>query len=124
MSNLAIDYGLNSNYLRAQELSQLAHQAASEVSSGAGVSPNDVLAPWYQMAWALRLQGKYLAARDVAQEALDYGRERLGADHPATLRAATGLSVALRRIAATRDEAVDRHARPTNGARASWGSSS
>ncbi len=107
MSNLAIDYGLNSNYLRAQELSQLAHQAASEVSSGAGVSPNDVLAPWDQMAWALRLQGKHLAARDVAQEALDYGRERLGADHPATLRAATGLSVALRRIAATRDEAVE-----------------
>lgn len=108
MSNLAIDYGLNSNYLRAQELSQLAHQLASEAASGAGVSPNDVLISWYQMAWALRLQGKHLAARDVAEEALDYGQERLGADHPATLRTATGLSVALRRIATTREAAVER----------------
>jgi tetratricopeptide (TPR) repeat protein len=106
MSNLAIDYGLNSDYRRAQELSQQAHQLASEATIG--VSPIDVVNSWYQIAWALRLQGKQLAARDVAEEALDYGQERLGADHPATLRTATGLSVALRRIAPTREAAVER----------------
>jgi tetratricopeptide (TPR) repeat protein len=105
ISNLAIDYGLTSDYRRSQELSQLAHQLTSEATTGA--SPNDVLISWYQMAWALRLQGKHQAARDVAEDALDYGRERLGADHPATLRTATGLSVALRRIAATRESAVE-----------------
>ena len=105
ISNLAIDYGLNSDYRRSQELSQLAHQLTSEASTG--VSPNDVLTSWYQLAWALRLQGKHQAARDVGEDALDYGRERLGAEHPATLRTATGLSVSLRRLAATRDEAVE-----------------
>ena len=35
------------------------------------------------------------------------GRERLGAEHPATVRTATGLSVSLRRLAPTRDAAVD-----------------
>jgi hypothetical protein len=105
LSNLAIDYGLTSNYRRSQELSQLAHQLTSEATDG--VSPNDVLSSWYQMAWALRLQGKHQAARDVGEDALDYGRERLGADHPATVRTATGLSVALRRISATREAAVE-----------------
>lgn len=105
ISNLAIDYGLNSDYRRSQELSQLAHQLTSEASTG--VSPNDVLNSWYQMAWALRLQGKHQAARDVGEDALDYGRERLGAEHPSTLRTATGLSVSLRRLAPTRDQAVE-----------------
>ena len=105
LSNLAIDYGLNSDYQRAQELSQLAHQLVSEAT--AGVSPNDVLISWYQMAWALRLQGKHQAARDVGEDALDYGRERLGANHQTTVRTATGLSVSLRRIAATRETAVE-----------------
>jgi len=105
ISNLAIDYGLTSDYQRSQELSQLAHQLTSEAV--AGVSPNDVLSSWYQMAWALRIQGKHHAARDVGEDALDYGRERLGADHPATVRTATGLSVSLRRISATREAAVE-----------------
>ena len=58
------------------------------------------------MAWALRLQGQYNAARDVGEDALDYGRERLGADHYATIRTATALSISLRRIASGRPEGL------------------
>jgi hypothetical protein len=104
VSNLALDHGLNSDYRTAQEMSQLAYQLLSE--SNTGVSPTEVLIAWYQMAWALRLQGDYSAARDVGEDALDYGRERLGADHPATIRTATALSIALRRIASGRAEGL------------------
>jgi tetratricopeptide (TPR) repeat protein len=104
ISNLALDHGLNSDYKTAQEMSQQAYQRLSEVNTG--VSPTEVLIAWYQMAWALRLQGKYSDARDVGEDALDYGRERLGADHYATIRTATSLSIALRRIAAGREEGL------------------
>jgi Tetratricopeptide repeat len=104
ISNLALDHGLNSDYRTAQEMSQLAYQLLSE--SNTNVSPTEVLIAWYQMAWALRLQGDYSAARDVGEDALDYGRERLGADHPATIRTATALSIALRRIASGREEGL------------------
>jgi tetratricopeptide (TPR) repeat protein len=104
ISNLALDHGLNSDYKTAQEMSQQAYQRLSE--SNTGVSPTEVLIAWYQMAWSLRLQGKYSDARDVGEDALDYGRERLGADHYATIRTATSLSVALRRIAAGREEGL------------------
>jgi tetratricopeptide (TPR) repeat protein len=97
ISNLALDHGLNSDYRKAQEMSQVAYQLLSEANTG--VSPTEVLITWHQMSWALRLQGDYSAARDVGEDALDYGRERLGADHPATIRTATALSIALRRIA-------------------------
>lgn len=103
ISNLAIDHGLNSDYRSARELSQRAHQLMSEAN--AGVSPPEVLIAWYYMAWALRLQGDYHAARDVGEDAVDYGRDQVGVDHPATLRTATGLSIALRRITAAREEA-------------------
>jgi tetratricopeptide (TPR) repeat protein len=103
-SNLALDHGLNSNYRMAQEMSQRAYQLLSEANTG--VSPTEVLIAWYQMAWALRLQGKYDDARDVGEDALDYGRERLGADHYATIRTATALSIALRRIASGRAEGL------------------
>jgi tetratricopeptide (TPR) repeat protein len=103
-SNLAIDYGLNSDYRRAKELCQSAFKLMSESSSG--VSATEVLIAWYNLAWSVRLEGKYTDARDVAQEAWDYGRERLGPDHFATLRTASGLSIALRRIAPAREECL------------------
>jgi Flp pilus assembly protein TadD len=104
IANLAIDYGLNNDYRRARELCQLAYQLMSEASIG--VSATEVLISWYIMAWAVRLEGKYTEARDVGAEAWDYGRERLGPDHFATLRTAIGLSIALRRIAPAREEAM------------------
>jgi tetratricopeptide (TPR) repeat protein len=105
ISNLALDHGLNSDYRTAQRMSQLAYQLLSEANIGVS-SPTEVLIAWYQMAWALRLQGDYSAARDVGEDALDYGRERLGADHPATIRTATALSIALRRITSGREEGL------------------
>ena len=104
INNLAIDSGLNNDYRRSRELCQLAYQLMSEATTG--VSATEVLISWYTLAWAVRLEGKYIAARDVGQEAWDYGKERLGPDHFATLRTAIGLSIALRRIAPAREEAM------------------
>src|SRR5207237_3513488 len=88
ISHLAIDYGLNNDYGTAREWCQLAYQRLSEAT--AGVSATEVLISWYIMAWALRLEGKYDEARDVGEEAWDYGKERLRPDHFATLRTAIG----------------------------------
>jgi tetratricopeptide (TPR) repeat protein len=96
MVNLALDYGLNSDYRRAVEISKRAHTLLSEATSE--VSPTEVLISWMDMAWASRLEGHYEEARDVGEEAWDYGKERLGADHYATLRTANGLSITLRRF--------------------------
>jgi tetratricopeptide (TPR) repeat protein len=104
INSLAVDYGLNSDYRQARQLSQLAFQLTSEAS--AGVSPTEVLIAWYNLAWTVRLEGKHVEARDVGQDALDYGQERLGPEHFATLRTAIGLSAALRKIASGREEAL------------------
>jgi tetratricopeptide (TPR) repeat protein len=104
INNLGLDHGLNGDYNTARELSQRAYLLASQTGSGA--SATEVLAPWSNLAWAVRLQGLYNEARDVGGEAWDFGRERLGPDHFATLRAANGLSIALRRIAPLREEAM------------------
>lgn len=105
LTNLATDYGLNSDYVKASELSQLAFRLKSEASTG--VSATEVLISWYTLAWVIRMQGKYTEARDVGEEARDYGTERLGADHFATLRASLNLSIALRRMAHSRDQALE-----------------
>lgn len=104
INNLAVDYGLNSDYIRSRELCQLAYQLMRE--SGSGISATDVLVSWYNMAWAVRLQGYYTEARYVSEEALDFGTRRLGPDHYATLRTKIGLSIALRRLTPTRGEAL------------------
>jgi tetratricopeptide (TPR) repeat protein len=104
ISNLALDNGFNCDYGSARELFTRAYLLGSE--AGTGVSPTEVLTSWYNLAWAVRLEGKYSEARDVGEEAWAYGRERLGPDHIATLRAANGLSIALRRIAPAREEAM------------------
>jgi tetratricopeptide (TPR) repeat protein len=104
INNLGLDHGLNGDYPTARELSQRAYLLASQ--SGSGASATEVLIAWYNLAWAVRLQGLYTRARDTGREAWDFGRERLGPDHFATLRAATGLSVALRRITPSRVEAL------------------
>jgi tetratricopeptide (TPR) repeat protein len=104
ISNLAVDYGLNSDYHTAKELCQLAYQLLSEAATG--VSATEVLVAWYNLAWSVRLEGRYIEARDVAEEALDFGKERLGADHFATVRTAIGLSIALRRLATMGEESL------------------
>jgi tetratricopeptide (TPR) repeat protein len=104
VSNLAIDYGLNCRYLEARDQCRQAYQRMFKTGSGA--SATEILVAWYNLAWALRLQGRYDEARDVGEEALDYGRQRLGSDHFATLRTSIGLSVALRRIPPERGTAL------------------
>lgn len=104
INNLAVDYALTSDYRTARELSQLVFRLSSEASTG--VSATEVLIRWYNLAWNVRMEGRYTDARDVGEEAWDYGKERLGIDHYATLRTAVGLSIAQRRIAGTRDEAL------------------
>jgi tetratricopeptide (TPR) repeat protein len=105
INNLAIDYGLISNYRQARKLSDDAYRlirgAASEMSAA------ELLIAWYNLAWAVRLEGLYSEARDVGEEALDWGRQRLGSDHFATLRTAIGLSISMRRLATGRELAMD-----------------
>jgi tetratricopeptide (TPR) repeat protein len=105
INNLAVDHGLNSNYNQARELCNVAYRLMRGAVSG--VSATDLLLPWYNLAWAVRLEGLYSEARDVGEEALDFGRQRLSSDHFATVRAAIGLSVALRRLPAGRQEAME-----------------
>lgn len=104
VGNLGLDYGLNSNYDKAREWCQLAYQFMRE--SPRGISATELLVSWYNLAWAVRLQGFYTEARDVGEEAMDFGRQRLGPDHFATLRTTIGLSIALRRIAPARQDAM------------------
>jgi tetratricopeptide (TPR) repeat protein len=104
INNLGLDYGLIGDYGAARQFSQRAYLLASETDSGA--SATEVLIPWGNLAWAVRLEGQYTKARDVGSDAWAFGKERLGPDHFATLRAANGLSIALRRIAPLREEGM------------------
>jgi Flp pilus assembly protein TadD len=105
MNNLALDYGLNSKYSEARELHQRTYLLQSEATSG--VSATDVLNSWNCLARVVRLCGDYSEARDVGEDAYDYGRELLGPEDYMTLRTARELSIALRRIAAAYDEALE-----------------
>lgn len=105
MYNLALDYGVNSEYTRARDLHRrtfiLRSKAASEVPA------TDVLISWGGLARAVRLCGDYTEARDVGEEAYEYGRETLGADNYWTLRTLNDLSIALRRIATAYNDALE-----------------
>jgi tetratricopeptide (TPR) repeat protein len=105
INNLAVDHGLNSNYTQARKLGDVAYRLTRGVSSG--ISATELLVAWYNLAWAVRLEGLYSEARDVGEEAVDFGRQRLSSDHFATIRAANGLSIALRRLPNGRDEAME-----------------
>jgi hypothetical protein len=103
-NNVAIDFGLNSRYREARDLCRRAYLLMRESTSG--VSSQQILVAWYNLAWSLRLEGLYDEARDVGEAALAFGRVRLGPDHYATLRTSIGLSIALRRIPPERGRAM------------------
>ncbi|HEX6525992.1 MAG TPA: FxSxx-COOH system tetratricopeptide repeat protein [Streptosporangiaceae bacterium] len=105
LSNLASDYSRSSRYQEARELHERVFLLQSE--AGSGVPELEVLASWNGLAWALRLSGNYTDARDVSEDARDYGREKLGPEHYETLRAIRGLSIALRRIPTGYEEALE-----------------
>lgn len=104
MNNLALDHGLNSDYQAALELHELTYRRQNEATSG--VSKLDVLASLSGLSRAVRLCGDYAEARDLGDDAYEFGRQQLGADHFWTLRAAKDLSIA-RRLAAAYDEALE-----------------
>jgi tetratricopeptide (TPR) repeat protein len=105
MNNLALDYGLNSNYTGARQLHQRCFVLQSEATTG--VSATELLNSWNGLARAVRLCGEYTEARDVGEDAYDFGREVLGREHYLTLRTAKDLSIELRRIGTAQDEALD-----------------
>ena len=94
LSNLALDYVLNSDYQSARELYQRVFLRQSELASG--VSASEILSTWNSLAWDVRLCGDHRGARDVSEDAWDYGKERLGSEHYQTLRTANALAIALR----------------------------
>jgi tetratricopeptide (TPR) repeat protein len=106
MNNLAIDHGLNSDYTAARELHQRVFVVQSDPAI-TNVSPTEVLSSWLGLARAVRLCGNFTEARDVGEDARDFGRERLGPEHYMTLRAENDLSIALRRIPTGYDEALE-----------------
>ncbi|MFI6636507.1 FxSxx-COOH system tetratricopeptide repeat protein [Nonomuraea fuscirosea] len=58
----------------------------------------DPLLTWNALARSVRLSGHYAEACDLGEEALEYGLEYLGAEHPAYLLTAKDLSIAWRRL--------------------------
>jgi hypothetical protein len=69
-----------------------------------------VLAVTLPLSWALRMLGRYVEARDLAQDSLDRRRRILGEDHPSTLMSAHNLALDLRdlgELPAARDLACD-----------------
>jgi tetratricopeptide (TPR) repeat protein len=105
-NNLALDYGLNSDYEQARSLQQSTYNLQNEASGD--VTPTDMLISWSGLARAVRLCGLYYEARDVAQEAYEYGNDLLGPDYYWTLRALNDYAIALRRSAVDMEEALER----------------
>ena len=105
MYNLALDYGVNSDYAGARDLHRRTYILRSEPTSGA--TATEVLISWNGLARAVRLCGDYTEARGVGEDAYDYGRDMFGADNYWTLRTLSDLSIALRRIANAYNDALE-----------------
>jgi tetratricopeptide (TPR) repeat protein len=106
LTSLALDYGLNSDYRASRDLYseclRLMHEQTDNVPAG------DMLSAWTGLAWAVRMCGNYAEARDVSEDALAFGRERLGVEHPQTLRTANVMAIAVRRTTSLREDPVER----------------
>jgi tetratricopeptide (TPR) repeat protein len=95
VNNLALDYGLIGRYEDARALHMRVYVSLREMSDRA--SRLDLLNAWNGLARVIRQHGEYAIARDLGEDALEYGRQEWGAEHPWTLRTARDFSVALRR---------------------------
>ncbi|MEO3826293.1 FxSxx-COOH system tetratricopeptide repeat protein [Actinomadura sp. B10D3] len=110
--NLALDYSLTSDFVRAREghLRGFVGQRDAPGDVGAAF----IVAGWNSLARAVRLGGDYAEACDLGQDALAYGVDYLGVEHPVTLHTAKDLSIALRRtgeVTQALEMCVDVHAR-------------
>jgi hypothetical protein len=98
LDGLALDYELNADYNRATELYMGAYRSRAESRGGITVSPTELLISWTGLARSIRLAGHFAEARDMAEDAFDFARDRLGPGHYVTLTVMTELSIALRRV--------------------------
>ena len=106
MNNLALDYGLISNYTGARELHKRIYLLQRDFKPT--VSATEVLNSLTGLARAVRLCGNFSQARDLGRQAQSYSAySEIGPEHHLTLRAATDLSIAMRRIPADYEEALD-----------------
>jgi hypothetical protein len=105
MNNLAHDYALNSRYVEARELHKSIYVQLRDAKPNAAAP--EVVNAWNGLARAVRLCGNFSQARDLGQEAMVYGLDKLGPEHYMTLRAATDLSIAMRRIPVNFDEGLE-----------------
>lgn len=92
--SLALDYGLMGEYVACRDLHQRTYLEQSQAS--VGVTKIDVLASWGGLSRAVRLAGDYNAARLLAEDAYEFGRQELGPDNPWTLWTGKELSISLR----------------------------
>ncbi len=105
LSSLALDYGLNSDYVTAKDLYQYAYPLMTQRE--AGTAPADLLGVWIGLAWTLRLLGQYREAQDLLQEAQDYAQVTLGLEHIASLRCTNAYTIVCRKFPEARMEALD-----------------
>ncbi|MFV2178192.1 FxSxx-COOH system tetratricopeptide repeat protein [Actinomadura sp. LOL_016] len=105
VNNLALDYGLNSDYELAKELHVRAYTGFTRLSSGDPAQ--NILNAWNGLARAARLCGDYAEACDLGEEAHAYGKEKLTAEHPWTMRAGTDLAIAHRRLGENLEAALE-----------------
>jgi tetratricopeptide (TPR) repeat protein len=105
MNNLALDYGLNSRFTDSRDLHKEVYVLQRDTRLN--TSATEVLSSWISLARAVRLCGNFVQARDLGEDARRYGLHELGPEHYLTLRATTDLSIAMRRITAVGDEALE-----------------
>jgi hypothetical protein len=102
--NLALDYSLNSNFIKARDLHKIVYMSLGDAKPN--VSTTEVLNALTGLARAVRLCGNFGDARDLGEQAQTYGPD-LGLDHYLKLRAAIDLSIAMRRIPPDYDDALE-----------------
>jgi hypothetical protein len=103
LNNLAIDFSLNNRYVEARNLHKRVYVLQRDAKPSG--SATEVLNSLTGLARAVRLCGNSSQARDLGQQA--YESRELGPEHHVTLRAATDLSIAMRRITDDHDEALE-----------------
>nr|BFE29637.1 hypothetical protein GCM10010200_018880 [Actinomadura rugatobispora] len=95
VNNLALDFGLISDFRTARELHERSY--AGVETGGAGIGATNVLTAWGGLARAVRLSGNYQEAVDLGEAAHSYGADVLSPEHLLTLRTGIDLAIAYRR---------------------------
>jgi tetratricopeptide (TPR) repeat protein len=105
-SSLALDHGLNSQYILAADLYKKTSRYMSK--AGSDSTDSDKLGAWIGLAWALRLMGEHKAALDVLQEVRDFAQdpEGLAPEFLSSLRASNAYTIACRQIPDLRREGL------------------